>query len=166
MLQAGDKVPTGLKGILVQPEDIDNSGESSKKVSLSSLYKDNVLVLYFYPKDSTPGCTTEAQTFRDSLAEIKKLGATVVGCSRDEVKSHCRFMGKQEINFPLLSDDSGEITEAFGVWALKKLYGKEFMGILRSTFIIEKGKIIQAYPKVKVKEHASEVVDFLKARKG
>ncbi|RME92048.1 MAG: peroxiredoxin, partial [Candidatus Hydrogenedentota bacterium] len=121
MLQKGDKLPTGLKGILVRPEDVEKC--EGKKVSLSSLSKGQYLVLYFYPKDLTPGCTTELQMFRDLKEEIEKQGAIIVGCSRDDVKQHCKFMSKHNGNFPLLTDDTGEITEKFGVWAKKKMYG-------------------------------------------
>ncbi len=160
-MDLNDSVPKNLKGILVTPQDA-ASGKGSE-VSLSSLYKDTILVLYFYPKDSTPGCTTEAQMFRDALGDIESLGASVIGVSRDDVASHCRFMGKQSLNFALFSDSDGSITEAFGVWGTKKMYGKEYMGIFRSTFIIRNGKVIMHYPKVNVKTHAAEVAEYLRS---
>ncbi len=161
MLSENEKVPAGLKGILVTPGDV--ATNSGKPVTLASLSKDKILILYFYPKDNTPGCTTEAIAFRDHLKEFEKLNALVVGVSRDPVKSHCSFIKKQQLNFALLSDESGEICEAFGVWVEKSMYGKKYMGVARSTFIIKKNKIIKVYDKVDVKTHAAEILDFLKA---
>lgn len=157
MLEPGKKIPASLTGILV------GDGES-KKIKLSQLYKDKTLVLYFYPKDNTPGCTTEAICFRDNSAALKKAGLLVVGCSRDNEKAHTKFIADHELNFPLLYDDTGKITEAFGVWAEKSMYGKKYMGILRSTFVIDKsGKIAHVFEKVSVKTHA---LDILKTIKG
>ena len=161
MLKEGDKVPTGLKSIVVTDEDVKN-GSAGKKTSISSLYKDKVLILYFYPKDLTPGCTTEAINFRDHYKKFQKMGAEIVGCSRDDVKRHCKFMSKYGLAFPLLSDEDGAITEAFGVWGEKSMYGKKSMGIFRSTFIIKKGKIVKVYSKVKVKEHSAQILEDLK----
>ncbi len=161
MLHEGEKVPTGLSGILVTKDDV-KKGTEGKKTSISSLFKDKDLVLYFYPKDMTPGCTTEAQNFRDVYTKLKRKKVEIVGVSKDPVKSHCKFIDKHGLTFPLLSDEDGSICEAFGVWQKKKLYGKEFMGIVRSTFIIRKGKVIKAFHKVKVKEHADEIVEFFK----
>ncbi|MES0491283.1 MAG: peroxiredoxin [Leptospirales bacterium] len=163
MLIEGDKVPKGLDVILVDPEDADHY-ETGKKVKLDTLWKEGAVVLYFYPRDNTPGCTTEAKDFQEALAKISKSGTRVIGCSRDNVKSHCKFIGKLDLKFPLLSDEEGKVTEAFGVWVEKKLYGKVFMGIQRSTFVIEKGKIIKSYPKVKVKEHVGEILEYLKSK--
>ena len=162
MLQEGDKVPASLSGILVDSASDPEKG--GKKVKLSSFWKEGPLVFYFYPKDMTPGCTTEAKDFQEALEEISRLGASVVGCSRDPVKSHCKFISKHSLEFPLISDESGEITEAFGAWGEKKLYGKTFMGIFRSTFVIEKGKVIKAWPKVKVKVHVEEIIEYLRGR--
>jgi len=159
MLQVGEKADGALSGVLV-----DKPG-SAKQVKLSALWKDKIVILYFYPKDLTPGCTVEAENFQNKLSQIEKLGAMVIGCSRDDEKLHSRFMEKKSLEFPLLSDNTGSITEHFGVWGEKKLYGKTYMGIHRSTFIIQKGKIIHVYPKVKVKEHADEVISFLKELK-
>ena len=157
MLETGKKVPAALTGILV------GAGEPHK-VKLSELYKDKPLILYFYPKDNTPGCTTEAQCFRDNSAALKKAGYTVVGCSRDNEKAHKKFIESQDLNFPLLYDDTGKITGAFGVWAEKSMYGRKYMGILRSTFVVEKtGKISHVFDKVSVKTHA---LDILKPVKG
>ena len=123
----------------------------------------NPVVVYFYPKDMTPGCTTEAQDFRDRMADFAALGATVVGVSRDALDRHARFREKECLPFPLVSDAEGAITEAWGVWQEKKLYGRAFMGIVRATFLVgADGRIQQAWPKVKVKGHAAAVLDALR----
>ena len=163
MLTEGEKVPKGLEAVLVDSADPEKSG-IGKKVKLDKLWKEGTVILYFYPRDNTPGCTTEARDFQEALVKIEKSGGKVIGCSRDNIKAHCKFIGKLDLTFPLLSDEEGSVTEAFGVWAEKKLYGKTFMGIIRSTFVIEKGKIIKAYPKVKVKEHVGEILEFLKSK--
>ena len=120
------------------------------------------LVVYFYPKDSTPGCTTEAQGFRDSIDAFKAAGYTVVGISRDSVKSHQNFVCKQELNFPLLSDKEETVCKMFDVIKLKKLYGKESLGIERSTFVLNKsGEIEHEWRKVKVAGHAQEVLEIV-----
>ncbi len=121
------------------------------------------LVLYFYPKDSTPGCALEAQGFRDHLAAFKKLGFAVVGVSKDSQKSHCSFIEKQALTFPLLSDAEGKLCEALGAWGEKKNYGKVYMGIIRSTVVIgADGKVLKVYPKVSVKGHVEQVLEDLK----
>ena len=121
------------------------------------------LILYFYPKDSTPGCTLEAQGFRDHLAEFKKLGFSIVGVSKDSQKSHCSFIEKQALTFPLLSDPEGKLCEAFGAWGEKKNYGKTYMGIVRSTVVIgADGKVLKVYPKVSVKGHVDKVLEDVK----
>jgi len=132
-------------------------------LSLSSLKGKNI-VLYFYPKDSTPGCTTEAQEFRDNLDAFEEAGTIVVGASKDSLKRHDNFVEKQSINFPLLSDEEGVLCEAYGVWKEKKNYGKTYMGIERSTFLIDKeGKIAKVWRKVRVKGHVAEVLEAAKA---
>lgn len=156
MITENSKVDGKLTGTLVSSDNPEGS-----KIQLKDLWKDGPVILFFYPKDNTPGCTTEAQNFRDSLSDITKAGYTIVGISKDNVKSHCKFIDKQELNFPLLSDESGAISEFFGVWVEKSMYGKKYMGIQRSTFIIEKGKIIKSYEKVKVKEHAQEILGYI-----
>jgi thioredoxin-dependent peroxiredoxin len=121
-------------------------------------------VIFFYPKDNTPGCTLEAQGFRDARERIEALGATVVGVSKDSIASHEKFRDKHGLNFPLLSDPEGAMIEAFGAWGEKNLYGKKSMGILRSTVILDpKGKVVAHFPKVKVKEHVDEVVRTLES---
>ena len=144
----GDKAP---------PFDLPTDG--GRSLALKEL-KGKTVVLYFYPKDSTPGCTTEAQDFRDLQAEFQTAGAVIVGASKDSVKRHDNFKEKQQINFPLLSDEEGKLCEDYGVWIMKKLYGREYMGIERATFLIDgKGVIRHAWRKVKVKNHAREVLD-------
>lgn len=136
-----------------------------QKVSLASL-KGRKAVLYFYPKDDTPGCTTEAQEFRDLMGEFKKLGVAVYGVSPDTVKSHCKFIGKQDLTFPLLADIDHKVADKFGLWVEKSMYGKKYWGVQRATFFFdENGKIAQAWPKVNPKDHAQEVLDAAKAMK-
>lgn len=135
--------------------------ESGKSVSLKDLRGTSV-VLYFYPKDLTPGCTTEACDFRDSLSQLKKSGAMVLGVSRDSSTRHQSFIEKYDLNFPLLADVDGKVCEAYGVWKEKSLYGRKFMGIERTTFVIDpQGQITKIFPKVKVNGHAQAVLDFL-----
>ena len=134
---------------------------TGKKVSLSN-FKGKKVVLYFYPKDDTPGCTKEACSFRDGLGEIKKNKAVVLGVSADSVESHKKFLEKYQLNFPLLSDQEKKVVQAYGVWKEKSLYGRKFMGIERSTFVIdEAGKIAMIFPKVKVDSHLEEVLSEL-----
>jgi peroxiredoxin Q/BCP len=122
------------------------------------------VVLYFYPKDSTPGCTQESCDFGASYREIQKLGAVVLGVSRDSLASHQKFKAKYGFPFPLLSDEDGKVCEKYGVWKEKSLYGRKFMGIERTTFLIgPDGKLLKVYPKVKVKGHVQEVLEDLKA---
>lgn len=125
-----------------------------------------IVILYFYPKDSTPGCTTEACEFRDSYALLNKAGVAVLGVSKDNIKSHEKFAEKFGLNFPLLSDESGEMLNAYGVWIEKSMYGKKYMGIDRATFLIDaKGKIAQVWRNVKVTGHVAEVVKATKELK-
>lgn len=123
------------------------------------------IVLYFYPKDSTPGCTTEGIDFQALLPKFRKLGADVIGVSRDSVKSHANFCAKQGFAFPLVSDGDEALCRAFGVIQMKKLYGREFEGIVRSTYLIDpQGKVAHAWQPVKVTGHAQAVLDALKER--
>lgn len=132
-------------------------------VSLASL-KGKTVVLYFYPKDDTPGCTTESIGFRDALADFEAAGAVVLGVSKDSVKKHDKFKAKYELNFPLLSDEDGALCEAYGVWVEKSMYGRKYMGIDRSTFVIDgAGKIRHAWRKVKVPGHVDAVLAAVKA---
>ena len=121
------------------------------------------VVLYFYPKDNTPGCTTEALDFTAHLEEFQALGATVLGVSPDSVRKHQNFIAKKDLKVTLLADEEKEVCQAYGVWQLKKNYGREYMGVVRSTFIIDPDGIIRAkWEKVKVKGHVEEVLNTLK----
>lgn len=133
------------------------------KLKLSELLGKPV-VLYFYPKDDTPGCTTEACGFRDAAADFKKLKTQVVGVSKDTVARHDKFKAKYKLTFPLVSDEDGKICEKYGTWVEKSLYGRKYMGIDRATFLIDKdGKVAKVWRKVKVPGHVAEVAEALKA---
>ena len=122
------------------------------------------VVLYFYPKDDTPGCTIETNDFNKLLTKFKKLNCDLFGISKDNLKSHNKFKEKYKIKFDLLADDEIKIVKSYKVWAKKKFMGREFMGVIRSTFLIDpKGKIIKIWDNVKVKDHAKEVLDTLKS---
>ena len=132
-------------------------------VSLSD-FAGKPVVLYFYPKDDTSGCTTEAIDFSGLGAEFEKLGATVIGVSPDSVKSHDKFAAKHSLSVVLAADEEHTALEAYGVWKEKSMYGKKYMGIERSTFLIgADGKVAQVWPKVKVAGHAEEVLEAVKA---
>jgi thioredoxin-dependent peroxiredoxin len=151
--EIGDKAPE-----FTLPTDGDGS------VSLAKL-KGKKVVLYFYPKDDTSGCTAEACAFRDMFPRFKKMDAVVIGISRDSVASHDKFKKKYELPFILASDDKGKVTEDYGVWVQKSMYGRKYMGIERATFLIdEKGKIQQIWHKVKVPGHADEVLKAVNAK--
>jgi peroxiredoxin Q/BCP len=121
------------------------------------------VVLYFYPKDNTPGCTTEACDFRDNHSKLQKAGAVVLGVSPDSDKSHQKFIDKFSLPFPLLVDQDHEVAEKYGAWGEKSLYGRKFMGIIRSTFLIgADGKVKKVWPKVKVQGHADDVLKAIK----
>ena len=146
-LNSGDQAP-----------DFDLPTYTGERLALKDLKGKNV-VLYFYPKDMTPGCTTEAQDFRDLQKDFEKAGTIVVGASKDSPARHDKFKAKQDLNFPLLADEDGSLCEAYGVWQLKKFMGREFMGIVRTTFLIDaKGVIREVWPKVRVKNHAADVL--------
>lgn len=133
------------------------------ELTLSSLHGKNV-VIYFYPKDMTPGCTTESKDFRDAKGEFDKLDTVIVGISKDSVARHDKFIAKHDLPFTLVSDEEGVACEAYGVWQLKKFMGKEYMGIVRTTFLIDKeGKISQIWNKVRVKGHVDAVLEATKA---
>lgn len=134
-----------------------------QEISLSD-YQGKTLVLYFYPKDNTPGCTQEGQDFRDLYAEFQAAGAEILGVSRDSVKVHDNFREKHEFPFHLLSDKEEKLCRAFDVIRQKKLYGREYMGVDRSTFVIDStGKLQREWRSVKVKGHAQEVLEMVKA---
>ncbi|WP_417280185.1 thioredoxin-dependent thiol peroxidase [Celeribacter sp.] len=137
--------------------------DGGSDVTLSDL-KGQKVVLYFYPKDNTPGCTTEALEFTALKSEFEAAGVAVFGISKDSVKKHDNFCAKHSLGIPLLSDENGTVCEDYGVWAEKKMYGKTFWGIVRATYLLdEEGKVAQVWPKVKVAGHANEVLEAAKA---
>jgi peroxiredoxin Q/BCP len=150
-LNVGDKAPSfKLKN------------QDAKVISLADL-KGKPIVLYFYPKDDTSGCTKEACNFRDEFPKFGKMKAEIIGVSADSVESHKKFAEKYKLPFNLLSDEKKEVVEKYGVWQEKSMYGRKYMGIVRTTFIIDSsGKISKIFPKVKVEEHNSEVMEALK----
>jgi peroxiredoxin Q/BCP len=157
---AGSSNTGGLK-VGQKAPDFTVTDDKGEKVKLSD-FKGRKVVLYFYPKDDTPGCTREACSFRDGISEIKARGAVVVGVSTDSVESHRKFKQKFDLNFPLLADTDKKIVEAYGTWKEKSMYGKTYMGIERTTFVIdEQGKIARIFNKVKVDKHYDEVLDAL-----
>jgi len=151
MLKINTKAPT-----------LNLSSTSGNSYSL----KDSIgkyVILYFYPKDDTPGCTIETNDFNKLLNKFKKLNCDVFGISKDDLKSHKKFKEKYKIKFDLLADDEIKIVKSYKVWAKKKFMGREFMGVIRSTFLIDpKGKIVKIWDNVKVKDHAKEVLETLK----
>jgi peroxiredoxin Q/BCP len=135
--------------------------DDGRQVSLSD-FRGRRLVLYFYPKDDTPGCTKEACSFRDDYSDIIAAGAQVLGISPDTIQSHGKFKGKYQLPFTLLSDPDHCVAEMFGAWGEKKSFGKTSRGIIRSTFVIdEQGKIIKVFPKVTPENHSQQVLEFL-----
>lgn len=150
MLTQGDTLPT--------LDIVDDSGDTISTQDLLG----QTLVLYFYPKDDTPGCTTEASEFRDLYKQFEKKNVRIVGVSRDPVESHQKFKKKYSIPFTLISDKDSKLCDAFGVIVEKNMYGKKSMGVQRATFVIDKkGKIVNAWPKVKVDGHVDEVLASL-----
>lgn len=144
------------------PSDIELDTWPEGRLKLADL-KGKWVILYFYPKDSTPGCTTESCEFRDAMPDFSNANAEIIGVSRDSIKSHQRFTEKQSLNFPLISDPEELLCKAFDVIQIKKLYGKESLGVERSTFIINpEGTITHAWRKVRVKEHVATVLAALK----
>jgi peroxiredoxin Q/BCP len=155
MLEAGNTAPAFDAAI-------DGGGTLSSESLAGKPY-----VIYFYPKDNTPGCTTESCDFRDRFERIAALGATVIGVSKDSVKSHDGFKAKYSLPFHLVSDGDLALHNAYGTWGTKKNYGREYQGTFRSTFLVgADGKIAQAWPSVKVKGHVDAVVTALEALKG
>lgn len=151
-LAIGDKAP-----------DFSMPADGDRTLSLKD-FKGKNIVLYFYPKDDTPGCTVEAKDFSAMLSDFKAANTVVIGASKDTVAKHDKFIGKHELSIPLLSDTDGELVEAYGVWVLKKLYGREYMGIERATYLIDTQGIIQhIWRKVRVKGHAETVLSAAKA---
>ena len=148
-----------MNDIKLQGIDVDGI---EKEYSLND-FKGQKVILYFYPKDNTSGCTQEACDFRDNINRLTKF-ATVIGVSPDSIKSHLKFKEKQSLNFILLSDPEHKLAEAFNVWVEKSMYGRKYMGIERSTFVLDENlNIIKEWRKVKVKGHVDEVIDYLNA---
>jgi peroxiredoxin Q/BCP len=146
-LKAGDKAP-----------DFSGTGQNGNIIRLSD-YRGKKLVLYFYPRDNTPGCTAEACSLRDSYPELQAAGYSILGISPDSEKSHANFAAKYNLPFPLIADTGKTIAQAYGVWAEKKLYGKTYMGILRTTFKIDENGIIEdVITKVNTKSHAGQIL--------
>lgn len=134
------------------------------KIHSLSDYKGKYVILYFYPKDMTPGCTIEACNFRDSTSDLNKLNVQVLGVSADSVDRHKKFEEKRHLNFPLLSDETKKTLEAYGVWVEKSMFGKKYMGIQRDSFLINpEGVIVKHYKKVKPTEHTDQVIADVKA---
>ena len=151
-LDVGDKAPT-----FTLPTD--GGGD----ISLKDL-KGETVILYFYPKDDTSGCTAEACAFRDALPDFSKVNATVIGVSKDPVKKHDKFKDKYDLTFPLASDEDGKVCDAYGTWVEKSMYGRKYMGIDRSTFLIDGNGVIRAiWRKVKVPGHVDEVLKATQA---
>ena len=147
MLSEGDIAP-----------DFTVKDQDGNNVSLSS-YRGRRVVLYFYPRDMTPGCTKQACSLRDGISDLKKNNIEVLGVSTDDEKSHQKFIAKHELPFALLADTEHEVSNKYGVWVEKNMYGKKYMGIKRTTFLIdEKGKLVNIMKKVKVAEHSDEVL--------
>jgi peroxiredoxin Q/BCP len=135
--------------------------QTGKPVTLSEL-RGKKVVLYFYPKDDTPGCTTQACSLRDHIGEIENRGAVVIGVSPDTSASHEKFRAKYQLPFTLLADAAHEVAEKYGVWGEKSLYGRKYMGVDRTTFVIgEDGRIVKVFPKVKVERHLDQVLEAL-----
>ena len=148
MISEGETVP--------KFEALDSNGKRVK----SSDFKGKKFVIYFYPKDFTPGCTTEADEFSKDYSKFQKNGIEIIGVSPDDVESHQKFCEKMRIKFPLLADTEKEISQKFGVWGKKNFMGREYMGVLRSTFLVDsKGKIFKIFPKVKPAGHSKEVLE-------
>ncbi|UOF90445.1 thioredoxin-dependent thiol peroxidase [Fodinisporobacter ferrooxydans] len=151
MLEAGQAVPN-----------FELPGSNGEKVQLTD-FMGKYVILYFYPKDMTPGCTTEACDFRDFHTDFKELNAVILGISPDPLERHKKFIEKYDLPFLLLSDEDHKVSELYEVWKLKKNYGKEYMGIERSTFLIdEDGKLIQQWRKVRVNGHVEEALQLIK----
>lgn len=150
-LKVGDKAPD-FKGL----------NQEEKEIKLAD-FKGKNLILYFYPKDSTPGCTAEACDLRDNYQMWLNKGYEVVGVSPDSIKSHNKFIEKYELPFDLISDTEKEVLQAYGAWGEKKMYGRTYMGVLRKTFVIDKdGKIEAIFEKVKTKEHTKQILNEIK----
>ncbi|CEG23545.1 Putative peroxiredoxin bcp [Planococcus massiliensis] len=148
----------------LQAPDFSLKNETGNTIALTDFAGDKYVVLYFYPKDMTPGCTTQACDFRDAEKDFSELNAVILGVSADSEKQHGKFIEKHGLPFSLLVDEDHALSEKYGVWVQKKMYGKEFMGIERSTFLIDPtGTVVKEWRKVKVDGHIEEVLNTLKS---
>ena len=154
---------TSLLPVIGKPApDFSLPSTTGESYSLRQFKGKKSVILYFYPKDDTPGCTKEACDFRDHTAEFEKHNTVILGVSSDNMESHLRFRDKHKLPFPLLVDDDASVSKLFGVYKQKNLYGKKYMGIERTTFVIDRtGRIAQIYPKVKVDGHVKDVLEFV-----
>jgi len=154
---------TALLPVIGKPApDFTLPSTTGENISLRQYKGKKTVVLYFYPKDETPGCTREACDFRDHSAEFEKLNVVVLGISNDNMESHNHFREKHKLPFPLLVDEDASVSKMFGVYKQRNLYGKKYMGIERTTFVIDRtGRIAQIYPKVKVDGHIKDVLEFV-----
>ena len=153
MLKIGDKAPLF--------EGVTQSGESVKLED----FRSRKVILYFYPKDNTSGCTLEAKSLRDGKAQLTEMGFEIIGVSPDSVKSHQNFCAKHELSFTLIADTDKSIAEAYGVWKEKSMYGRKYMGIVRTTFIIdEEGVIVHIFDKVNTANHYQQIIDWAKTK--
>lgn len=142
---------------------VEKIGMEGDSIALKDFKGEKAVVLYFYPRDNTKGCTIEASGFRDLKGQFTRNGAVILGVSTDDLASHEKFTDKQKLNFPLLSDEDGKVAGKYGAWAEKKMYGKTFMGVVRMTFVIDReGKIAKIWPKVSPEGHAEEVLQVVK----
>jgi len=156
-----ERKPIPLEG--AKAPSITLKASTGRTVKLSD-FKGKPIVLYFYPKDDTPGCTVEAKEFQANLKAFQKVGAIILGISPDDEKSHCRFSEKYGLKFTLLSDEEHQVAKRYGVWVQKSMYGKKYMGVQRATFLIDRnGRIAKVWPKVKPEGHAEEVLAALTA---
>lgn len=147
MLEVGTTVP-----------DFSAKDQDGNTLTLSD-FRGKKVVIYFYPKDNTPGCTAQACNLRDNYAELQKQGYVIIGVSRDSEASHQKFIKKHELPFPLIADEDGSVHEVFGTWGEKKTFGKTYMGTIRTTFVIdEEGKVENVIKKVKTKDHTAQVL--------
>ena len=153
MLKEGDSAP-----------DFEMLSDEGQTIRLADL-RGKEFVLYFYPKDDTPGCTTEACNFRDNMGRLQSAAVAIYGVSPDSVKAHVKFREKYGLNFPLLSDEGSKTSTAYGVWKQRSMYGRTYMGIERSTFLVDgNGTIVHAWYKVKPAGHAQEILDYIAER--
>ena len=155
---------TSLLPVIGRPApDFTLPSTTGENISLKQFKGKKTVILYFYPKDETPGCTREACSFRDQYAEFEKHNAVILGVSADSLESHQHFREKNNLPFPLLADEDATLSKMYGVYKQKNLYGKKSMGIERTTFVVDRtGRVAQIYPKVKVDGHVQDLLEFIK----